>query len=195
MKFTDGNKTIFIKKLTTLFTGRVSSREFNEVFLFLAQWNNAYRTVPYGVFEEKEDVEFMEVYPSGQLCKIVVEESTANIPKSFNKSRKLVRSVEDIVEKHGLNLAYTLGTNNFFKDALTCFFVEYDEAKLPFPYDVEDIDRFNAVLGELRSYLACILYLDMLNEVGYVADILDLFVNGNEDTLIEDLIEYGLTHE
>lgn len=198
MKLTDGMKRILIKKLSDSFEKRVTLAEFNEVFLFLDRWNTAFKTVPYGIFEseEKEYIEplSLEDTQEGVVFNKWLEYKTSNIEKDFNKSRKLIRILKNIITTQHDSLAYNLSANNIFTIVLTAFYIDYDEERVPFKFSVKDVGRFNEVIKELRGYLATLFFIDMVSDNVVIEKIIDLFINGEEEEHIKELIKYGIIY-
>lgn len=194
MRNSSGIKGILIKKLGSTIKAQVSLIQFNEAFLFLDSYNKVHKIMPYGLFEKNFELESIKRTDSGSIFYTWLNSKTGNIEKDFNKSRKLVRLFRDIVTEYDVDLVYNLAMSDIFSVSLVAFFTDYDCGSLPFAIQISDEESLSKTLIKIRQYLASIFFLDLLKDSQELEQVLDLFINGNQINLIEELIKEGVRY-
>lgn len=191
MKLTEGLKCLLVNKLSTVLQETVTLAEFNKLFVYLDRHNTNKRIVPYGIFENPENLEILEKSQAGQVFRAWLDIMTCNIPKDFNKSRKLVRQFKDFLHSYQDSLAYNLSVAGIFTATLTLFFIDEDEIEAIMP--VEDMDRLLQCIEAIRGYLASIFFLDIITEETSIEALLGIFINTPSEDLIQRVIELGIS--
>lgn len=194
MRNSSGIKGILIKKLGSTIKAQVSLIQFNEAFLFLDSYNKVHKIMPYGLFEKNFELESIKRTDSGSIFYTWLNSKTGNIEKDFNKSRKLVRLFRDIVTEYDVDLVYNLAMSDIFSVSLVAFFTDYDCGSLPFAIQISDEESLSKTLIKIRQYLASIFFLDLLKDSQELEQVLDLFINGNQINLVEELIKEGVRY-
>lgn len=194
MKLSNGIKNVLIKKLSEALELKMSISDFNEAFLFLDKCNNVFKIVPYGIFENKENLEMLNKTDAGKVFYKWLNKNTCRIEKDFNKSRKLVRVFKDMVLAYGESLAFNLSVNSIFVTSLTSLFVDFDSNFNPFNLIVEDEERLNKSIHMLRQYMAAIMFINLVSDPLVIENLISLFINGKLETLIEDVIAMGVVY-
>jgi hypothetical protein len=194
MKLSSGIKNVLVRKLSDALMLKMSLESFNEVFIFLDRCDGVLKAVPYGIFENEDNLENLKRTDAGIVFGKWLDKTTCKIEKDFNKSRKLVRQFKDMVATHQDSLAFNLSANNIFVVSLTSLFVT-DLGSLSIDYTVKDTEKFISCLNILRDYLAAIFFIDLVNDPVVSETIVSLFINGEIDTLIERVIELGVIYK
>jgi hypothetical protein len=193
MKLSSGIKNVLVKKLSDALMLKMNPESFNEVFIFLDRCDGVLKAVPYGIFENEDNLENLKQTDAGIVFGKWLNKTTCNIEIDFNKSRKLVRQFKSMVSTHQDSLAFNLSANNIFVVSLTSLFVP-DLESVSFDYPVKDTEQFIKCLNTLRDYLAAIFFIDLVNDPVVSETIISLFINGDIDSLIERVIELGLIY-
>ena len=184
-----GVKTVLVRKLSNVLQQSITLMEFNELFVHLDRLNSYNRIIPYGVFENEDNFVVLDKTVSGRIFKAWLLYTTKNIPKDFNKGRKLVRQFKDYLELYQDVLAFNLSVSHLFMTSLAAFFYVPEPADFLAP--VENEERFYAVLEEFRGYLASIFVLDLVSEMGALESLLDIFINSDDQKLIKSVVLLG----
>lgn len=184
-----GVKTVLVRKLSNVLQQSITLMEFNELFVHLDRLNSYNRIIPYGVFENEDNFVVLDKTESGRIFKAWLLYTTKNIPKDFNKGRKLVRQFKDYLELYQDVLAFNLSVPHLFMTSLAAFFYVPEPADFLAP--VENEERFYVVLEEFRGYLASIFVLDLVSEMGAFESLLDIFINSDDQKLIKSVVLLG----
>lgn len=184
-----GVKTVLVRKLSNVLQQSITLMEFNELFVHLDRLNSYNRIIPYGVFENEDNFVVLDKTESGRIFKAWLLYTTKNIPKDFNKGRKLVRQFKDYLELYQDVLAFNLSVPHLFMPSLAAFFYVPEPADFLAP--VENEERFYVVLEEFRGYLASIFVLDLVSEMGAFESLLDIFINSDDQKLIKSVVLLG----
>lgn len=184
-----GIKTVLVRKLSNVLQQSITLMEFNELFVHLDRLNSYNRIIPYGVFENEDNFVVLDKTESGRIFKAWLLYTTKNIPKDFNKGRKLVRQFKDYLELYQDVLAFNLSVPHLFMTSLAAFFYVPEPADFLAP--VENEERFYVVLEEFRGYLVSIFVLDLVSEMGAFESLLDIFINSDDQKLIKSVVLLG----
>ena len=191
MKLTDGARSIFYQRLTNILLSKFSESELKEMFFHLTIWNDSFRVIPYGLYEDESMVNYKDIMltSEGEMFSYWLDFNTCNIEKPFNKSRKVTRLMKDLTERRLSLVKSKLNLSDTFHSLLASFFIDFEQSRVPINFTPHDPDRGNEVLKYLRMYLSFILYIEMLgnNSTDEVERILNLFVNAPDEYLYEDL--------
>jgi hypothetical protein len=194
MKISNGIRGVLIKKLSEALIREMSLAHFNDAFLYLDKCNRALKIVPYGIFENEDYTEMLTKTDSGKIFEKWLGKTTGNIKTEFNKGRKLVRVFKELVDSNKDNFAFNLSVNSIFIVALTSLFVQEDNDLLEVFISSDDKEQLYKTVELLRNYLAAIFFIDMLTDHIVVENVISLFVNGDMDSLIDDVLKFGLIY-
>jgi hypothetical protein len=192
---------ILIKKLSNALMEKVSLADFNEVFLFLDQYDKSYKIVPYGIYENPDNLDTLLTTEAGMVFSGWLDRVASKIEKDFNKGRKLRRLFKTIVQDYHDKIAFNMAAGDIFTISITSLFTGNDLTSLPFYLDLVDQDNLEDKLPKLeyslsllRSYMAGLFFLDLVKHPDYVEKTLELFVMGESDTLLTDLVRLASDH-
>lgn len=192
MKVNTPIKRVFVRRLSESFVSHVSLSEFNDVFLYLNRCNTLLRIVPYGIFENPDNMVNLNKTIAGRCFWLWLDKNTSKIEKDFNKSRKLVREFKDILDLYRDILPYNLSVWDIFRVALTSLFVHYEDINR-FGY-IAPNERFHFSLNVLREYLSCIFLLDILLP-DHLDRVLEVFIFSDLHNLFGDVFNLVLNIE
>ncbi len=142
------------KKLAADFASKVTAKQFNEVFLLLDSLRGIERTVPYRLFS---DTGIYSYCSDGCLLKSWWDANTKGIEKDFNKGRKLMRLVKEIVSRQHSVLPYTLASELVFTTSLEVFLLNGVQEEVN-----ELTEEVKSSLALFRDYLSSLLAIEIL---------------------------------
>lgn len=192
MKPNESIKKVLVRRLSESFTSQVSLFDFNDVFLYLDRCNVLLKIVPYGIFENPDNMVNLKKTIAGRCFWLWLDKNTAKIERDFNKSRKLVREFKVILEFYRDILPYNLSVWDIFRVALTSLFIHYGE-NTKFGFEAPN-EKFHFSLNVLREYLSCIFLLDLLLP-DYLDKVLEVFIFSDLHNLFGDLFGLVLSIE
>lgn len=149
------------------FESLCNSEEFAAVYLYLVSLKELDKVIPYRLFDG-EDITYYGY--GGCIFEKWLHEITVDIEKDFNKGRKVVRYVKDMIKKYGLCLPYTLGNDYIFGITLRVFLLDLEKGtneKLNISHDMY------IKLRMLKRYLTSIIALLLLEHKG----LMDVLIN------------------
>lgn len=189
MKLTDGARSIFYQRLTNILLSKCSESELKEMFFHLTVWNDSYKVIPYGLYEDGVVVNYTDIMPTteGKMFSFWLDFHTCNIEKPFNKSRKVTRLMKDLTENRLSLVKSNLSLADTFHSLLSSFFIDFEQSRVPINFTPNNFERGIEVLGYVRTYLSLILYIEVLSNPSEIERTLYLFVNTPDEYLYEDL--------
>ena len=186
MKLSNEIRNLMLDKLTTEYKSKVGLVEYNELMIILEVWNSSYKIIPFALFDT-----FENITPCGgveeDFLKTWLIEKTSNIDDDFNKSRKVIRLWQKIVDVSLGHFAYTLNAYKVFETAFGVFYLTDSLDNLPINFKPSDTDKLRDALIQTRKYLISILVLDTFSTGKGVDDLLRVFLKDDDMSLLDKL--------
>lgn len=175
-----------LDKLTTEYKSKVGLVEYNELMIILEVWNSSYKIIPFALFDTFENITHCGGVEEDFLKTWLIEK-TSNIDDDFNKSRKVIRLWQKIVDVSLGNFAYTLNAYKVFETAFGVFYLTDSLDNLPINFKPSDTDKLRDALIQTRKYLISILVLDTFSTGKGVDDLLRVFLKDDDMSLLDKL--------
>ena len=175
-----------LDKLTTEYKSKVGLVEYNELMIILEVWNSSYKIIPFALFDTFENITHCGGVEEDFLKTWLIEK-TSNIDDDFNKSRKVIRLWQKIVDVSLGNFAYTLNAYKVFETAFGVFYLTDSLDNLPINFKPSDTGKLRDALIQTRKYLISILVLDTFSTGKGVDDLLRVFLKDDDMSLLDKL--------
>lgn len=186
MKLSNEIRNLMLDKLTTEYKSKVGLVEYNELMIILEVWNSSYKIIPFALFDTFENITHCGGVEEDFLKTWLIEK-TSNIDDDFNKSRKVIRLWQKIVDVSLGNFAYTLNAYKVFETAFGVFYLTDSLDNLPINFKPSDTDKLRDALIQTRKYLISILVLDTFSTGKGVDDLLRVFLKDDDMSLLDKL--------
>lgn len=201
MKLSTELRGILIKKLSKALMEKVTLADFNEAFLFLDQYDKSYKIVPYGIYENPDNLDCLLTTEAGMVFSGWLDLVVSNIKTDFNKGRKLRRNFKTMVNDYHDKLAFNMAAGDIFTICITSLFTGRDLMSLPFYIDLvgdekldETLPKLENTLFLLRNYMAGLFFIDVVKEPSYIEKTLEIFIMGSQDDLLWDIVNLALEY-
>ena len=186
MKLSNEIRNLMLDKLTTEYKSKVGLVEYNELMIILEVWNSSYKIIPFALFDTFENITHCGGVEEDFLKTWLIEK-TSNIDDDFNKSRKVIRLWQKIVDVSLGNFAYTLNAYKVFETAFGVFYLTDSLDNLPINFKPSDTDKLRDALIQTRKYLISKLVLDTFSTGKGVDDLLRVFLKDDDMSLLDKL--------
>lgn len=188
MKYSKTIKASMVTKLTESLNKKTSQDASKELYLDLDNRCKVSKITPYSFFEQgglKSTIASEE----GLVFSKCLNNITNNIEKDFNKGRKLVRTINDLLKEYSCYMHTYIDTVDKFSVMLGVFF------RYAFVGDSGEVIELNNCLKYWKAYISSLFFIELINGTNKADYLLSLFIENDTDTLLDRVIEYGVMYD
>lgn len=187
MKASKEVRYLLIKRLGELLATKLPVEHYSEMFNALDRSGLSDRV---SLYELLTSLEGMGDEPVDLLFKSWLMDKTENIQKEFNKGRKLVRSLNSMVERYGDVLPFNLGIGTLFQMYVSLLFVPHDDVVTALRGRDDLIEAYKL----MNKFVISVLIIDSATNESFFLSLMEDYIYINDSSLVTAVTEKGVKY-